>query len=64
MSNHLRDTVMAAPPAIVAGLNSFGITVPGAIQFFTLIYAAGLVVQQGYRFYRWLTAWLKARDSH
>ena len=63
MSNHLQDTAKVAPPAVVAALSHFGITVPETIQFFTLIYAIGLVVQQGYRFFRFVSGWLERRKA-
>ena len=64
MSTFHWDMVKLTPPVGVAALSSYGFTVPEAIQFFTLIYAIGLVVQQGYRLWRWFSGWRKARGSH
>jgi hypothetical protein len=64
MSDHAIEIAKGAPPVTVAALSFFGVSVPDAIQFLTLLWTAGLVVQMTYRFYRFLTAWFKARGSH
>ena len=61
MTDHVVEIAKGTPPVTVAALSFFGVSVPDAIQFLTLLWTVGLVVQMGYKFYRFLTAWFKAR---
>lgn len=63
MSDHVVEIAKGTPPVTVAALSFFGVSIPDVIQFLTLIWTIGLVVQMGYKFYRWLAAWRKARGQ-
>lgn len=64
MSDHAIEIVKGAPPVTVAALSFFGVSVPDVIQFLTLIWTLGLVVQMGYKFCRFVSGWLARRKAH
>jgi hypothetical protein len=63
MSDHAVEIVKGTPPVTVAALSFFGVSIPEVIQFLTLIYCVGIVVQQGYRLTKWISAWRKAHGG-
>jgi hypothetical protein len=47
-----KATTKAAPPAVVAGLNWYGITLPELVQLVTLIWLLILIVDKVWSLYR------------
>lgn len=56
-AEYATDVAKGVPPATVATLSVFGVTIPEAIQFLTLIYCVGLCIQMLYKAWRWVVAW-------
>ena len=48
------EAVKVAPPIAVSVAHIIGYSVPEVVSVLTLIYIASLLVERGYKFFRWL----------
>ena len=47
------ELAKASPAVGVGALTIFGFALPDVVQVAALVYTLGLIIQQGYRLYRW-----------
>ena len=47
------ELAKASPAVGVGALTIFGFALPDVVQIAALVYTLGLIIQQGYRLYRW-----------
>lgn len=63
MSDHIVEIAKGVPPATVATLSIFGVSIPDYIQYATVFYITCVCIQMIYKGVRWGREWLAKRKD-